>query len=484
MILTETPRRQRVTKLVRWGHWFTFFNILIALTIASLYVFSSPTPSTGVGVAYLFSNWIGHIAFLTFIGFVLLILPLCYLVSNVKVVKAYAALIAAFGLAFLGFDALLYTRHGVHMSFNAAELVKSETVDVMQQLGWLQWGMLVLLFFVWLSFQLLLANALWKRIERFMLHRYAQPISLFFVACFFISHATHIWADANLYQPIVKQDDMFPLSYPATAKTLMSKYGMLDLTHYAQRKALQLDRNVHRVNYPLSPVYCSVKQDVSLYYIAVSAEQANDFSDVLAPVAPFYDSSTSELQRQFSLSYGLPGLYQGNINRPALLLDLPAKLGLPVRHNTADNEQSAIYLLTRNPEQARELIADNPQALFLLSSTNTSGQGLLYSNVTSSDKAPYTSLEDISPTLLALAGCQSNPAQHSTGQNVFSPQRNWLVTTQDDKIVLFSDKQRIDVDRQGNYSLYDVKTGQAITDDLNTSLLSQAVKHLSRFIEN
>ena len=66
MILAESPRRQRVTKLVNWGHWFALANIIIAIVIASIFVFSSPMPGTGVGTLYLLANWFGHIGFMTF----------------------------------------------------------------------------------------------------------------------------------------------------------------------------------------------------------------------------------------------------------------------------------------------------------------------------------------------------------------------------------------------------------------------------------
>ena len=72
------------------------------------------------------------------------------------------------------------------------------------------------------------------------------------------SHAMHVWADANLYQPIVQQDNMFPLSYPATAKTLMARYSLLDIENYQQRKALQFNKTMKGIIYPAEPVYCSV----------------------------------------------------------------------------------------------------------------------------------------------------------------------------------------------------------------------------------
>ena len=83
MILAESPRRQRVTKLVNWGHWFALANIVIAIVIASIFVFSSPMPGTGVGTLYLLTNWLGHIGFMTFFGFVIFILPLYIAPHNI-----------------------------------------------------------------------------------------------------------------------------------------------------------------------------------------------------------------------------------------------------------------------------------------------------------------------------------------------------------------------------------------------------------------
>lgn len=124
MILAESPRRQRVTKLVNWGHWFALVNIAIALTIASVFIFASPLPDTVLGTAYLIANWLGHISFMTFFGFVIFVLPLCYLVNNPRTIKASASVIAAVGLALLAFDALLYNRTGFHISISSASLIK------------------------------------------------------------------------------------------------------------------------------------------------------------------------------------------------------------------------------------------------------------------------------------------------------------------------------------------------------------------------
>ena len=49
-------------------------------------------------------------------GFVIAIIPLCYLI-NVRLVKGLSSTIAALGQAVLAFDALLYHRTGLHISW-------------------------------------------------------------------------------------------------------------------------------------------------------------------------------------------------------------------------------------------------------------------------------------------------------------------------------------------------------------------------------
>ena len=263
MILAESPRRQRVTKLVNWGHWFALANILFALIISSIFVFSSPESGTLLGTVYLAANWLGHVGFLTFCGFVIFILPQCYWVKSPKIVKGCGSFMAAVGLALLAFDALIYNKTGFHITLSSAELVRSEAQNQISSFTWQEWSYLLLLFVVWFTFQLVLANAIWKRIDRLVKYKVGAPVTTAFVLCFVTSHAMHVWADAKLYQPIIKQDNMFPLSYPATAKTLLSRYELLDLENYEQRKQLQFNPNLQSVTYPLSSIYCSVDTNKS-----------------------------------------------------------------------------------------------------------------------------------------------------------------------------------------------------------------------------
>jgi hypothetical protein len=110
---------------------------------------------------------------------------------------------------------------------------------------------------------------------------------------------------------------------------------------------------------------------------------------------------------------------------------------------------------------------------------NHSKAGNLYS--TADIQQTVSGTEDILPTLLAMMGCSADPGLYSTGQNLIEPVRNWLVSTSGERIVMIHEGLRTEVMSNGSYEITEVVTGNRSTDSLNTDLLSQAIKHLSRF---
>ncbi|GAA6186678.1 MULTISPECIES: DUF3413 domain-containing protein [Alteromonadaceae] len=509
MILSETPRRIMLTKLVAWGHWFTLSNIVVALVIAGIYVFASPLPDSLLGITFLLVNWVSHIGFLTFFAFVILVLPLIYAFPKSRLIRGAASTIAAIGLALLAFDALLYTKYGLHLNFGSADLIKSETQPVINAFGWQQWGFLLLLFVVWLSFQLILANALWKRIERLQKFRLGMPISSVFVTCFVCSHALHIWADANLYQPIVKQDNLFPLSYPATAKALMSKYGLLDIENYKQRKALQFDRSVHGINYPANPVYCSINTNKQ-FVLLIQTDDAdlNLQNRALTAYNDHYDLSSNHHSSQFSSLFGLPEIYTSELtNKTPLMVELPQKLGLPVfLYSDLSLENSKLTELSTNFESfVAASISDKPKlAIGFVSNANIqqliksgvlNGNQVIISKLASNrddiqqvplyanfklDKTLSSHL-DFPATVLENLGCKALSDDYSIGQSMQAPRRNWLVGTKGSKVIVMQNSNRIEVLSNGSYKIFDRETGEESIETLNTGLLSQAIKHLMHF---
>ena len=103
-------------------------------------------PSTVLGMIYLFSNWFSHIGFITFFGFVILILPLCYLLPNSRFLRSIPPFTAAVALALLALDALIYTRYGMHLSFKSVEFIRSQANIAVVELTSRQWGFFAISF--------------------------------------------------------------------------------------------------------------------------------------------------------------------------------------------------------------------------------------------------------------------------------------------------------------------------------------------------
>lgn len=509
MILNETPRRIMLTKLVAWGHWFALSNIIIAIVIASIYVFASPLPATLLGITFLLVNWLSHIGFLTFFGFVIFVLPIIYVIPKSRVIRGVGSTIAALGLALLAFDALLYTKYGLHLNLGSADLIKDETQTVINAFGWQQWGFLVLLFFVWLSFQLVLANALWKRIERFQKFHLGTPISGLFVACFVCSHALHVWADANLYQPIIQQDNLFPLSYPATAKTLMSKYGMLDLENYKNRKSLQFDSGIKSIKYPTTPIYCGINTNHSVVLLIQTDNTPwTDSTRLLQSYEGHYDLSSNNHSAKLSSLFGLPEIYLDQLGREMpILLDLPQKLGLPVSlySENAFGHQSIDKLnldfagfekrITSGQPNLTIGFVDAQQMTQLLTAELLESATVIVSQLSSQRDAiePVRLLSNVAlnsnlsshldfpATILNTLGCNANASDYSVGQGMQIPRRSWLVGTKGSKVIVLHNGSRIEVLSNGSYKVFDRESGEESSEALNTGLLGQAMKHLTRF---
>ena len=50
-------------KKISWGHWFAFFNIIVAILIGARYAFIIDWPDTLAGKLYFFVSLLGHFSF-------------------------------------------------------------------------------------------------------------------------------------------------------------------------------------------------------------------------------------------------------------------------------------------------------------------------------------------------------------------------------------------------------------------------------------
>ncbi len=312
---------KKLLHLISWSHWFTFFNILAAIALSSYYLFSEAAPSTFLGQVYLVTTWVSHIAFLTFMSFVLVLFPLTLVFPNTRFIRTSGSIIFTIGLLLLVLDSFIYSRLGYHLNASSSAQIFSLLKDIAKENS-LFFTLSGALAFIILAFELTVSNYAWKHLKQLQKTVFARFVIFGLVASFFFSHLTHIWADANLDYDILRQDTVLPLSYPTTAKTLLTKYGLFNIEDYNERKNSPLSFTHAIPSYPkLSETQCAATKNSTannsvilvLNEQQLSISQLNHFihraSATSLHLTNNIDTGLSD-DAWFNLLYSLPSIYQ------------------------------------------------------------------------------------------------------------------------------------------------------------------------------
>lgn len=333
MLSLGNINRDSLSRLISWGHWFTFFNILLALLIATRYVFANPWPETGLGVAYLLVSWIGHFGFIGFLIFLLTLFPLSFLIQNQRWLRLCAVFIATGVMTLLLIDTQIYKEFKFHINPVIWEILFQQA----QSKSELNWSLLFVCVPVFFCAELLFSYYGWKIQFRRRPKQLGKSLVGIFLICFLLNHLTHIWADANLYTPITEQKANFPLSYPMTARSFLAKHGWLDMNAYRQAQQNRADIGHHQsVRYPLAPLDVVMPAThYNLLLVVVRDLRADLLNNIDMPNLARYASQHQLFSNHlagdnesatslFSLFYGLPGQYQplfAHERIPPVLLD-------------------------------------------------------------------------------------------------------------------------------------------------------------------
>ena len=312
---------KKLLHLISWSHWFTFFNIFAAIALSSYYLFSETAPDTLLGQLYLVTTWVSHIAFLTFISFVLILFPLTIIWPNTKVIRTSASIIFTLGLLLLLLDGFIYSRLGYHLNASSSAQIFGLIQEIAQKnvIFYTVSGMLAVLI---LAFEFTISNYAWKHLKRLQKTVFARFVIVGLVLSFFFSHLTHIWADANLDYDILRQDTVLPLSYPATAQTLLTKYGLFDVDDYIERKTSPLSFSSAIPPYPyLANEQCTVANTTKSVFLVLTDEQLNTdqlqrFSNRTSGNSYQFNNHVDSAlydEAWFNLFYSLPNIYQHDI---------------------------------------------------------------------------------------------------------------------------------------------------------------------------
>lgn len=529
-------RRDKIARLISWGHWFTFFNIILVLAIGSLYIEAAEPPGSALGVIYMLLNWVGHFAFLPFVVFIVLIFPFCLLVPYSRVLRGIATLVAALGIIALVADLLFYRQYGYHLNTYSLTQLAADAESVFAGASFLILLGMLLTFVVLLVFELALANLAWKRLDRLQQKHWGPAFSAVFVLCFLASHSIHVWADAVLYTNITKQDDTFPLSYPTTAKTLMSKHGLLVAERHQATDRLLRQTTSIELKYPAADMMCArVAEPPTTLIVAftrLSEQQQQQLSAEFSELKPYSTPVLGQLDIAsglFELLYGLPDLYLTAIAaahaEPAYFGPLKDyRIELTTTTFPSPAADGTALELPQPLQQFTEFGLEQPSAIIGLAVSDAGNQAvyrrirqalddnlqvivtaLTPSALAAGDQAyavesmqvpvwttatldwqsqPLASLTDIMPSVLSdYLQCVEQTKHYSLSHDLSTDARRWpLVTTYGEDIVIYQQDITSIIDRDGHIRSFDNASLQTLPGvSPATPVMIDSLRKLKRF---
>ncbi|MER2493595.1 DUF3413 domain-containing protein [Catenovulum sediminis] len=501
---------QQKSKLYSWGHWFGLTNMLAGLFLFFIYWFAQPLPATGLGVLYMVIYSIGHAGFLFFVGHLLLVFPFTML-NKPNWVKPWAAFVAALGLTLLFIDALVYSAYGYHINLLSVDYIQNDFQLLTQALPAGFKAALLLVFIAVFSVELVLANSLWRSLDKYRKWFLRSRVIPFVIVCFLMGHLAHIWADLTLYKPITRLDNQLPLSHPMTAKTILSQSGLVDLDEYKQKKQFSFDVSSFSLDVPNFQFSCfaptkSLSIDV-IYSTYLNAEQITSELESLnskftstqhwAPLA--LDDS------MFEIISGLPAIYNNsfagspNVLDSALLststsltfTNIPAatQKSLPefeAGYRISDSQLNVSLYKIDNLSQLSELATGDDYKIIAVLPTNAQqyGQLLVLGDLVS--LPDVTSNLDIMPTILEGWLSCSFPADYGKfGHNLFSVpvKANWLVSADAESIYVWHKGSTTKITGDAQMTSTQMLTQQTVEPPSNATLI-RAIHFLKRNLVN
>ncbi|WP_394393335.1 DUF3413 domain-containing protein [Shewanella woodyi] len=305
--------RDRVSRLISWGHWFAFFNGFLAMIVGFRYLDTVGYPESWLGWGYLAISTIGHFSFLSFIVYLVLVFPVTLLLPYSKILRGYAASIATLSLCILLYDTIIYDDYGLHLSPFVFDLAWADLNALLRGTSYIVTpiGIIVL--------ELTAANFLWKRIEKIHKVKCGNKVVAFVGLCFVSSHLIHIWADAASVTDITRLDDAYPLSYPATARSFMESHGIDGDKNNKRHSDLRSN-----ISYPITPMQCVNEEPKNnILLITVDSLRADMLDESTMPFLSQYAKENQDFHQHlsggtqfssgmFSIMYGLQGSYMND----------------------------------------------------------------------------------------------------------------------------------------------------------------------------
>lgn len=317
--LPENSRqfREETSKRISWGHWFTLFNIIIAILIASRYALNADWPNTLFGKIYFFISLLGHFSFIVFAFYLLILFPLGFIIRHNQLYRSVTVLLSSIAMTVLLVDTEVFKRFYLHLSPLVWDLLVNPDEAELSRHWQLLFVPMPLIFLL----QMLYSRWCWNKLRSFNRQKWGKYVALFFLSCFTATHLLYAWADMSLYRPITAQKSNYPLSSPMTARGFLDRHNLLDRDEFEQKLETQGRLDTFFLNYPLKPLeYKGIPQRVNLLFVNLSGlsnrmiDVANmpnlfDFGQNSRRFMQHYSGGDTHTAGITSLFYGVSGRY-------------------------------------------------------------------------------------------------------------------------------------------------------------------------------
>ena len=334
MVDSGNTSSDKVSKLITWGHWFSFFNIIAAMLIGTRYISQSPWPETLLGQTYLVLNWVGHFGFLVFGFYILVLFPLTFITPSQRLMRILSVTIATAGMTLLLLDTYAYQNLHLHITPLVWDMLLNNDKSNLNT----QWQYLFILVPVIFLLQLSLSEWVWNKLRKLAHKHVGRPFAITFAVAFIGSHLIHTWADASAYGPVTAQRATFPLSYPMTARSFLEKHGFIDRDALAKQIQEEGTGGAQEaMRYPLEPIKFKAKQTgYNLQIIMIDSLRADTLNHADTPNLTRFAQNNLNFNNHYSASnnptslfglfYGLPGNYVDNFRNSEIESPILAEL--------------------------------------------------------------------------------------------------------------------------------------------------------------
>ncbi len=330
---SEYNRRQ----LFRWLGWFAMVNAAVLAIIDLRYLSSGLGDQTWLSWIYLVTIYIGHHSWVAVLPLFALVTPFIVFKPSFKSVRLIAVLLMSVLIAVVVLDSLLWSQSRFHINMLTLRI-----------LGLSSWVFVLVMFFIAMLFQSILAGRVWAFVTKSRQH-HGRILGVFIALCLVVSLSIFAWADATYYVPVTSVAQQLPVKGGFTAKGFLVRHDLVDISqsrerHLASRLAAGPDQSrVDPLNYPLAALQCSAgPEPLNLVIILIDGMRSDMFNPQLTPhmqqfsqryasqFSQHFSGGNSSRMGVFSLFYALPPGYFGSfeaLQKPPVLMTRMADAG-------------------------------------------------------------------------------------------------------------------------------------------------------------